>query len=104
MSAFKEGVWRIETVLVNKKTVMNNEGFVQFEVADGELVIQPMGMKFRIQPETMFSAALVSAGQIYYADWTVDEDQIELNLSRPEFKDLITIHATLATKREPSFA
>ena len=100
MSIFKEGIWQIEAVLVNKATVLNNEGFIYFEYQNGALIIQPAGMRFEFEPETMHSAVLNSNGQTYFADWTVDEDKIELILSRPQVKDTISIYAKL----EPAHA
>ncbi len=102
MSTFSEGTWHIETVLVNKETVMNNEGFTGLEVSKDEIVIQPVGMRFNVEQETMHSAILESRGQIYYADWSVDGPTIELVVSRPDVRDTITFSATRVKAPVPS--
>ena len=102
MSVFREGTWHIETVLVNKETVMNNEGFTGLEVSDNEIVIQPVGMRFKVEQETMHSAIMESRGQVYFADWTVDNTAIELVISRPDVKDTITFSAKRVEAPVPS--
>ena len=100
MSAFRQGKWRIQSVIVNSETVVNNEGFLRLEVEGIELAIQPAGFRFKIQQSTARSAVLESRGQVYFADFNCEDDVLQLNLSRPGLSETIQITAEFDDESE----
>jgi len=103
MSALRAGKWQIQAVLVNDQTVLNNDGFRHLEITTSEFVVQPIGFRFAIQQSTPRSAVLESRGQIYFADFSLQGDAIDLKLSRPNFAETIRIEAEFIDEDIPSF-
>ena len=102
MSVFRSGVWQINSVLVNQdQTVFNDEGFRELEVAEESIAIQPAGLRFRVQQRTSNSAVLEAQGGVFFADWVVQEDRVELKFSRPEMAETISITASLEPSEVP---
>lgn len=93
MSAFRSGQWQIQSVLVNDQTVLNNEGFLNLDIEGDELTINPIGFRFQIKQETTDGAVLESKGRVFFADIIIDEDTIDLKLTRPDFDETIRIGA-----------
>lgn len=104
MSAFQNGKWKIQSVLVNDQTVLNNEGFISLDVLGDELVINPIGFRFQIQKRTPSGLLLESSGRVFYADVLVDNRVLELKLTRPDFDETIQIGAEYIASAVPSGA
>ena len=52
MSSIPKGEWAIESIIVNRQTVVNNDGMRALQILDDEWVIQPAGQRFRIRQST----------------------------------------------------
>jgi len=104
MCALQAGNWQIQSVLLNEKTVLNNEGFLRLEITPTELLIQPIGFRFQIQQTTSRSAILESRGQVYFVDYVYEGNTVELKLTRPELSERIQIEAELIETDVESFA
>jgi hypothetical protein len=94
MSAFRQGEWAILSVEVDTDKVLDQEQYQRLEIDGDQLTIQPSGMKFKVQQSTSRSAVLESRGQVFFADFVAQEqDQMCLELSRPQFSERIRINA-----------
>ncbi len=103
MQVFPTGRWRIEMILVDRKTVMNNEGFCGLLITENELQILPAGMLFSIKQSSDGTAVLQSRGQDFYAEYKYENDVLEIELSRPKFNETILIEAVLVAADEFDF-
>ena len=99
MSSFPHGEWRIDGVLINQETVMNDEGFRFLQIADEDLAIQPAGLTFAVKQSTQSSAVLESRGQVFFAEFKVNADRMTIELTRPKFKETIQIEAELVNTK-----
>jgi len=98
MDSIPVGNWEIECVIVNRTTVMNNEGIRALEILKDQWVIQPSGQRFQVRQLTnksngLKSAVLESNGETYYADFKVNGNSLQLAMSRPNIKETIHIEA-----------
>ena len=104
MSVLRPGQWQIQSVLVNDQTVLNNEGFLRLDITPTELAIEPIGFRFRIEQSTAKSAVLESRGRVFFADFVIKDDEIDLKLTRPELTETIRIGAEFMEASVPSVA
>ncbi len=104
MCTLRAGNWQIQSVLLNEQTVLNNEGFLRLEITPTELLIQPIGFRFKIQFSTPRTAILESRGEVYFVDYVHKGNTVELKLTRPELSDWIQIGAELIETDVESFA
>jgi hypothetical protein len=93
MSSIPNGDWAIQCVLLNDQTVVNSDSIRALEILDLEWVIQPAGQRFKVRQLTSKSAVLESNGQTYYAEFQVDGSQLNLQLSRQNVKETLTVEA-----------
>jgi len=99
MRVFPNGHWRINSILIDRETVINNEGFRSLEITDDEIVIQPAGTSFSISQATPETAVLESCGQRFYGNFVCDGDTLMIDLTRQKFKEAIQIEAELVTSK-----
>ena len=69
MNSVPFGGWEIDSVLIDARTVMNNDGIRSLRVSDKEWVLQPLGQKFDVIQVTPKKVTLNSNGEIYFADY-----------------------------------
>lgn len=98
MSAFsriRPGSWEIQAVIVNAETVMNDEGFCRLEFANNEMIIQPADLRFQLSEDKGDNTIeFVSRGQVFYAEFRLEGEQVFLELTRPKFHERISIEAS----------
>ena len=100
MQVFPSGRWRIEMILIDRKTILNNEGFRDILITENELQILPAGMSFSVKQASESTAILQSRGQDFYAQYRLENDVLEIELSRSKFNETILIEAILVTNAE----
>ena len=93
MGGVPKGEWEIVSILVNRETVLNDDGFRSVEIADDELIIQPSGMSFKVKQSTSENAVLESRGQVFYADFSFSQGMMIVELTRPKLKESVRIEA-----------
>ena len=94
------GVWCVNAVLINHKTVMNNEGFRFLNVLDDEISIEPVGIKFQVKQKTEGRAVLESDGQIFYANFSRSPECCSIELTRPNCQESILLEAEMVASAE----
>ena len=94
------GVWCINAVLINHKTVMNNEGFRFLNVMDEELSIEPVGIKFRFKQKTVGRAVLESNGEVFYANISQSTECCAIELTRPNCQESFLLEAEMVAPAE----
>jgi hypothetical protein len=98
--SFPKGVWCVNAVLINQKTVMNNEGFRFLNVTDEEFSIEPVGIKFRVRQKTEDRAVLESNHELFYADFSYSQELFRIELTRPDCQESILFEAELVASAE----
>ena len=98
--SFPKGVWCVNAVLINQKTVMNNEGFRFLNVTDDEISIEPVGIKFRVRQKTEGKAVLESNHELFYADFSYSQAFFTIELTRPNCQESILFEAELVASAE----
>ena len=98
--SFPNGVWCVNAVLINQKTVMNNEGFRFLNIADDEFGIEPVGLKFRVKHRTADKAVLESNQEIFYANFSYVQECLTIELSRPNCRESIQLEAELVASAD----
>lgn len=98
--SFPKGVWCVNAVLINQKTVMNNEGFRFLNVTDDEISVEPVGIKFRVRQKTEGRAVLESNHELFYADFSCSEEFFTVELTRPNCLESILFEAELVASAE----
>ena len=94
------GVWCVNAVLINHKTVMNNEGFRFLNVTDDEMSIEPAGIKFQFTQKNDAGAVLESDGELFYARFSQSQECCAIELTRPGFQELLLFEAELVASAE----
>lgn len=102
MNSIPNGNWDIECVLINNRTVLNDDAIRCLEIYDDEWVIQPAKQRFRVRQTStksngLMSAVLESKGDVYFADFKVKGSNLTLSMSRPNIKEVITFEAIAIT-------
>ena len=97
MNPIKCGHWRIASIEVNSQPTHGSEDFHSLVSTADELRLEPAGISFRIQQATSRSAVLESRSQVFFADFFIRGQQLTLNLSRPAFKETISLKAVYET-------
>ncbi len=97
MNSVPFGGWEIDSVLIDARTVMNNDGIRSLRVSDKEWVLQPLGQKFDVIQVTPKKVTLNSNGEIYFADYSIDGTRLALELTRPDRCEKVSIEAHAIT-------
>ena len=97
MSSIPKGEWAIESIIVNRQTVVNNDGMRALQILDDEWVIQPAGQRFRIRQSTSKTAVLESNGEVFYADYKVNGSDLNVTLARKNRNETVSIEAVAIT-------
>lgn len=98
--SFPKGVWCVNAVLINQKTVMNNEGFRFLNITEDEISIEPIGLKFRVRQKTEGKAVLESNHELFYADFSYMQGCFTIELARPNCQESILFEAELVASAE----
>ncbi|MEM9942681.1 MAG: hypothetical protein AAF939_14045 [Planctomycetota bacterium] len=97
MLSIPAGDWMIESVIINDETVLNDDGIRAIEILADEWLVQPVGQKFRVRQAYANTAVLESNGNVYYADFELDGENLNLKLTRQNEKETIQIEAKALT-------
>ena len=87
--------WFIESVVVNNDTVVTDDGFVELQINEDELLIEPVGIRFLVAEAHEDGLTLVSNEQVYRATLNFDGEFCAVSMNRPEISDTIQIHARI---------
>jgi hypothetical protein len=98
--SFPKGVWCVNALLINQKTVMNNEGFRFLNVTDDEISVEPVGIKFRVKQKTAGKAVLESNHELFYADFSHSHELFTIELTRPNCQESILFEAEMVASGE----
>lgn len=98
--SFPKGVWCINAVLINQKTVLNNEGFRFLNITEDEISIEPAGIKFRVRQKAEGKAVLESNHELFYADFWYQEECLNIELARPNCQESIQFETELVASAE----
>ena len=97
MNCVPDGRWGIESIIIDDQTVLNYEGF-EFLCVDGEDVsIQPVGIRFVVDEATESSAIYKSRDTNYFVKSNVSGQSLQLQMTRPNYKETFSITAKLVT-------
>ena len=102
MSSIPKGFWDIESVIINNRTVLNDDSIRCLEIHDDEWVIQPARQRFRVRQTStksngLRSAVLESKGEVYFADFKVSGSNLVLTMSRQNVKEVVTFECVAIT-------
>lgn len=97
MSSIPVGTWAVERLFINGEMVVNNESVRAIQIFDREWVLQPTGQRFKLTQLTANSAVLESNGETFYAEFEIDGNLLDLQLSRANRKEVIRISAEAIT-------
>jgi len=97
MSSIPVGSWAIKRIFINDEMVLESEGVRAIQIFDRKWVLQPAGQLFKITQLTTNSAVLESNGETFYAEFKIDSNLLDLQLSRANRKEVIRISAEAIT-------
>jgi hypothetical protein len=91
------GDWDVECVLINDSTVFNCDSLRILRIMDGQWQLLPQGQTFKVVQMTAGSAVLKSNDETYFANFKINGNRLELELSRSNHKQKMRIEAEAIT-------